>query len=280
MQYTYLIHCTSCNLVLETLCLRVCVCPQVLMELACYEPLRKLVCGMFLPQCSPQGGVLQPCWSVCSTAEQQCRQALDLFSLSWPFNCHLLPDSDNPVECSLPWPLEDKLHRGLLMTVGPFGPFGCFIILYYCSKSLWFSICSFMHWAGVGCVDEISQLFLLAGWKTLSKCSPEERRKTPLPTWHMKTHVFSKATVEKDFQRPDLCLFDTFRCLTKDQTCQYKHSGGRLSSFVGNPITSISLGHWPPYLWSWQNCLWTWLSWTTDWPKPLVSQMSVTITQL
>ncbi|XP_041918677.1 membrane frizzled-related protein [Alosa sapidissima] len=75
---------------------------RVLMELACFEPLRKLVCGMFLPQCSPRGGVLQPCWSVCSAAEQQCAQALDLFSLSWPFNCHLLPDSDDPVECSRP----------------------------------------------------------------------------------------------------------------------------------------------------------------------------------
>ncbi|KAK5868478.1 hypothetical protein PBY51_009488 [Eleginops maclovinus] len=75
---------------------------RVLMELACFEPLRRLVCGMFLPQCSPQGGVLQPCRSVCSSAEQQCSQALDLFSFSWPFNCHLLPDSQDPVECSLP----------------------------------------------------------------------------------------------------------------------------------------------------------------------------------
>ncbi|XP_054650889.1 membrane frizzled-related protein, partial [Dunckerocampus dactyliophorus] len=75
---------------------------RVLMELACFEPLRRLVCGMFLPQCSPQGGVLQPCRSVCSSAEQQCSQALDLFSFSWPFNCHLLPDSHDPVECSLP----------------------------------------------------------------------------------------------------------------------------------------------------------------------------------
>ncbi|TKS81365.1 Membrane frizzled-related protein [Collichthys lucidus] len=75
---------------------------QVLMELACFEPLRKLVCGMFLPQCSPQGGVLQPCRSICSSAEQQCSQALDLFSFSWPFNCHLLPDSQDPMECSLP----------------------------------------------------------------------------------------------------------------------------------------------------------------------------------
>lgn len=75
---------------------------QVLMDLACFEPLRRLVCGMFLPQCSPQGGVLQPCRSVCSSAEQQCSQALDLFSFSWPFNCHLLPDLQDPTECSLP----------------------------------------------------------------------------------------------------------------------------------------------------------------------------------
>ncbi|XP_041851022.1 membrane frizzled-related protein isoform X2 [Melanotaenia boesemani] len=75
---------------------------RVLMELACFEPLQRLVCGMFLPQCSPHGGVLQPCRSVCSSAEQQCSQALDLFSFSWPFNCHLLPDSQDPMECSQP----------------------------------------------------------------------------------------------------------------------------------------------------------------------------------
>ncbi|XP_056905280.1 membrane frizzled-related protein isoform X2 [Takifugu flavidus] len=75
---------------------------RVLMDLACFEPLRRLVCGMFLPQCSPQGGVLQPCRSVCSSAEQQCSPGLDLFSFSWPFNCHLLPDSQDPTECSRP----------------------------------------------------------------------------------------------------------------------------------------------------------------------------------
>lgn len=75
---------------------------QVLMEMTCFEPLRKLACGMFLPQCSPQGGVLQPCRSVCSSAKQQCSRALDLLSFSWPFNCHLLPDSEDPVECSQP----------------------------------------------------------------------------------------------------------------------------------------------------------------------------------
>ncbi|XP_036419032.1 membrane frizzled-related protein [Colossoma macropomum] len=75
---------------------------RVLKELACFEPLRQLVCAMFLPQCSLQGGVLQPCRSICSAAEQQCGRVLDLFSLSWPFNCHLLPDSHDPMECSLP----------------------------------------------------------------------------------------------------------------------------------------------------------------------------------
>ncbi|CAB1347702.1 unnamed protein product [Coregonus sp. 'balchen'] len=74
----------------------------VLMELACFQPLRRLVCGMFMPHCSPQGGVLQPCRSVCSWAEQQCSQSLDIFTFSWPFNCHLLPDSQDPVECSSP----------------------------------------------------------------------------------------------------------------------------------------------------------------------------------
>ncbi|KAK0135379.1 Membrane frizzled-related protein [Merluccius polli] len=75
---------------------------QVMMELVCFEPLRRLMCGMFLPQCSPQGGVVQPCRSVCSAAEQQCGPVLDLFSFSWPFNCHLLPDSQDPMECSMP----------------------------------------------------------------------------------------------------------------------------------------------------------------------------------
>ncbi|XP_072249052.1 membrane frizzled-related protein isoform X2 [Leuresthes tenuis] len=75
---------------------------RVLMELACLKPLQRFLCGMFLPQCSPQGGVLQPCRSVCSSAEHQCSQALDLLSSSWPFNCHLLPDSQNPMECSQP----------------------------------------------------------------------------------------------------------------------------------------------------------------------------------
>ncbi|XP_060929641.1 membrane frizzled-related protein isoform X2 [Limanda limanda] len=73
-----------------------------LRELDYFEPLRRLVCGMLLPQCSPQGGVLQPCRSVCSSAEQQCREALDLYSFPWPINCHLLPDSQDPLECSLP----------------------------------------------------------------------------------------------------------------------------------------------------------------------------------
>ncbi|XP_055750929.1 membrane frizzled-related protein-like [Salvelinus fontinalis] len=45
---------------------------------------------------------LQPCRSVCSWAAQQCSQARDVFTFSWPFNCHLLPDSQDPMECSIP----------------------------------------------------------------------------------------------------------------------------------------------------------------------------------
>ncbi|XP_072311599.1 membrane frizzled-related protein [Eucyclogobius newberryi] len=75
---------------------------QVLMELACFEPLRRLLCGMFLPQCSPAGGVTQPCRSVCTAAEQQCGQALDTLSFSWPFNCDLLRDSTEAMECAMP----------------------------------------------------------------------------------------------------------------------------------------------------------------------------------
>ncbi|XP_076832099.1 membrane frizzled-related protein [Brachyhypopomus gauderio] len=75
---------------------------KALMELACFEPLRQLVCAMFLPQCSPWGGVLQPCRTVCSAARRRCGRALDLLGLSWPLGCHLLPDSQDPLACSLP----------------------------------------------------------------------------------------------------------------------------------------------------------------------------------
>ncbi|KAF5897729.1 membrane frizzled-related protein [Clarias magur] len=75
---------------------------RVLMELDCFKPLRQLVCALFVPQCSVKGGVLQPCSSVCSVTQQQCAHDLELFSLSWPFNCHLLPDSQDPMQCSMP----------------------------------------------------------------------------------------------------------------------------------------------------------------------------------
>ncbi|XP_061072328.1 membrane frizzled-related protein [Conger conger] len=75
---------------------------RVLTELPCFQSLRRLACGLFVPQCSPHGGVLQPCRSVCLSAQQQCSHALEQLSLAWPFNCHLSPDSHNPVECSLP----------------------------------------------------------------------------------------------------------------------------------------------------------------------------------
>ncbi|XP_060800111.1 membrane frizzled-related protein isoform X2 [Neoarius graeffei] len=75
---------------------------SVLMELDCFKPLQQLVCALIVPRCSVQGGVLQPCSSVCSSAEQQCARDLELFSLSWPFNCHILPDAHDPKQCFVP----------------------------------------------------------------------------------------------------------------------------------------------------------------------------------
>ncbi|TSN57740.1 Membrane frizzled-related protein [Bagarius yarrelli] len=74
----------------------------VLMELDCFKPLQQFVCALLVPQCSVQAGVLQPCRSVCLTAEQQCSGDLALFSLNWPLNCPLLPDSQDPKQCSMP----------------------------------------------------------------------------------------------------------------------------------------------------------------------------------
>ncbi|XP_043937052.1 membrane frizzled-related protein isoform X3 [Protopterus annectens] len=75
---------------------------KILMELSCYEYFRLLVCGLFVPKCTPDGGVLQPCRSVCLHAEQQCRQALSLLSVMWPLNCNALPDTSDPNECVIP----------------------------------------------------------------------------------------------------------------------------------------------------------------------------------
>ncbi|XP_034610297.1 membrane frizzled-related protein isoform X3 [Trachemys scripta elegans] len=75
---------------------------KTLMELSCYQHLRLLICSLFVPKCTPDGGVLQPCRSVCLTAEQRCQQALSLLSILWPINCNVLPDSNDPVECFKP----------------------------------------------------------------------------------------------------------------------------------------------------------------------------------
>lgn len=76
--------------------------PQTLMELACYQHLRLLICSLFVPKCTPDGGVLQPCRAVCLAAELRCQQSLGLLGILWPINCNILPDSNDPVECFQP----------------------------------------------------------------------------------------------------------------------------------------------------------------------------------
>ncbi|NWZ25057.1 MFRP protein, partial [Asarcornis scutulata] len=75
---------------------------QTLMELACYQHLRLLICSLFVPKCTPDGGVLQPCRAVCLAAELRCQQSLGLLGILWPINCNILPDSSDPVECFQP----------------------------------------------------------------------------------------------------------------------------------------------------------------------------------
>ncbi|XP_019365811.1 PREDICTED: membrane frizzled-related protein [Gavialis gangeticus] len=70
--------------------------------LSCYQPLRLLVCGLFVPRCTPDGGVLRPCRPVCLAAEQRCQPALDLLGMAWPINCSILPDASHPEECVQP----------------------------------------------------------------------------------------------------------------------------------------------------------------------------------
>ncbi|KFQ50555.1 Membrane frizzled-related protein, partial [Nestor notabilis] len=75
---------------------------QTLMELACYQHLRLLICSLFVPKCTPDGGVLQPCGALCLAAELRCQQSLGLPGILWPINCNILPDSNDPIECFQP----------------------------------------------------------------------------------------------------------------------------------------------------------------------------------
>ncbi|XP_072835368.2 membrane frizzled-related protein isoform X1 [Pogona vitticeps] len=74
----------------------------MLKDLSCYPDLRRLICSLFVPKCTPDGGVLQPCRSICLGAEQRCQRSLTLLGVPWPLNCNVLPDSTNPLECSMP----------------------------------------------------------------------------------------------------------------------------------------------------------------------------------
>ncbi|XP_071432340.1 membrane frizzled-related protein [Pithys albifrons albifrons] len=75
---------------------------QTLMELPCFQHLRLLICSLFVPKCTPDGGVLQPCRAVCQAAELRCQHSLGLLGILWPINCNILPDSNDPVECFQP----------------------------------------------------------------------------------------------------------------------------------------------------------------------------------
>lgn len=92
----------GCKWVLCTMLCSLLLSLQTLMELACYQHLRLLICSLFVPKCTPDGGVLQPCRAVCLAAELRCQHSLGLLGILWPINCNILPDSNDPVECFQP----------------------------------------------------------------------------------------------------------------------------------------------------------------------------------
>ncbi|XP_074158489.1 membrane frizzled-related protein isoform X3 [Sminthopsis crassicaudata] len=75
---------------------------KTLTDLPCYQPFRRLLCGLLLPRCTPSGGILPPCRPVCLEAEQYCQPDLEPLGISWSFDCKSLPDASDPAGCT--WP--------------------------------------------------------------------------------------------------------------------------------------------------------------------------------
>ncbi|KAM9032986.1 membrane frizzled-related protein [Sarcophilus harrisii] len=75
---------------------------KTLTDLPCYQPFRRLLCGLLLPHCTPSGGILPPCRPVCLEAEQYCQPDLEPLGISWSFDCKSLPDTSDPAGCT--WP--------------------------------------------------------------------------------------------------------------------------------------------------------------------------------
>ncbi|XP_068926349.1 membrane frizzled-related protein [Petaurus breviceps papuanus] len=75
---------------------------KTLTDLPCYQPFRRLLCGLLVPHCTPLGGILPPCRPVCLEAEHHCQPDLEPLGISWSFNCKSLPDASDPAGCT--WP--------------------------------------------------------------------------------------------------------------------------------------------------------------------------------
>nr|KAF6267027.1 membrane frizzled-related protein [Pipistrellus kuhlii] len=75
---------------------------ESLARLPCYPSLRRLLCGLLVPRCTPLGSVLPPCRSVCQEAEHRCQSGLALLGTPWPFNCNRLPEAAGVEACAQP----------------------------------------------------------------------------------------------------------------------------------------------------------------------------------
>ncbi|XP_068097066.1 membrane frizzled-related protein isoform X2 [Hyperolius riggenbachi] len=75
---------------------------KILQNLPCFPALRPLLCALLVPSCSPDGGALEPCRSVCLNAMQLCQAQIEQLGFSWPFNCDQLPTRSQQSDCVIP----------------------------------------------------------------------------------------------------------------------------------------------------------------------------------
>ncbi|CAH2319510.1 membrane frizzled-related [Pelobates cultripes] len=75
---------------------------KTLQELPCFPALRPLLCALLVPSCSPSGGSLQPCRSVCLNAEHHCQDQIHQLGLPWSFSCDLYPTQMQQPDCVIP----------------------------------------------------------------------------------------------------------------------------------------------------------------------------------
>lgn len=66
-----------------------------LVKVQCSPALKPFLCATYFPQCSPRGGGIEACASLCRQARQGCEGLLNRFGFQWPesLNCSTFSES-------------------------------------------------------------------------------------------------------------------------------------------------------------------------------------------